>query len=239
MRKTRITAFILALVSMCLFGLLLFPQATEKEEEKSEPMVSVVAAAKDIQCYSVVNQSMLTVVSVPQSTVHPNACLSTEEVIGGIFTADIAAGEIILNNHVLTGDEIPSHLVLCIPEGHRAMTIGVSDTTGVANLLKVGDRVDIISVIGLDSDSDKESQGRVAITLVQDKEILAIGQSLVDAPKADDGSYSYRNVTLALLPTEVPQVVAAQAEGELYCVLRPLGDDSKPDIKPFSIKKAY
>jgi len=58
-----------------------------------------------------------------------------------------------------------------VTPGKRALAISVGETTGVSKLVKPGDRVDLIAVIG-------PKDGRVAKTILQDIVVLATGRAV-------------------------------------------------------------
>jgi Flp pilus assembly protein CpaB len=106
----------------------------------------------------------------------------------------------VLKNHfVLWGDvrpdtkDSPSSK---IPEGMVAHTIDINPQMTPGNMLRVGDRVNVYALL-------PDAKGKVGpLTIIEGVQVLAIGgRTVSDRPAAgrsDDGSASYRSLTLAL-----------------------------------------
>jgi pilus assembly protein CpaB len=111
-----------------------------------------------------------------------------------------------------------------IPPGMRAITIQVNEFSGVAGLLTVGCKVDIISTVG----GGDEKDGSVARTIVQNVEVRAIGRQIVPATAGDRPDTANNgqpapaptNVTLLVTPEQAEQVQLASVGGRPWLSLR-------------------
>ena len=145
MKKTRMIAILLAVIVMIILAMILLPK-TDKDEAEAEPTEKLVTAAVDIPAYTVITEEMLTYEEYPVSKVHPSAEKKAEDVVGATALGNISAQEVILSNHILQAEDVSPQLSLDIEKGMCAATLSVDTVTGISNLLRVGDFVDVVSV---------------------------------------------------------------------------------------------
>src|SRR5260221_3087521 len=136
----------IALVVGVLFGalafLLLYQKASEIQQ-KTTP-IEILVASRYISAGSLIKADMIEKKSIPESLVSPSAIHDLHEVDGLMPLVPISAGEQILSNKFGAGEE---SLAFNLNPGHRAYTIEVSETSGVGNLIRPGNHVDIIAKI--------------------------------------------------------------------------------------------
>ncbi len=130
----------------------------------------------------------------------PSAIRDLREVDGLMTLVPISAGEQILSNKFGAGEET---LALTLNPGFRAYTLEVNETSGVGNLIRPGNRVDILAKV----DSDKQEMTSLAF---QNLQVLAVGQKITLDQQAqknpdstsDTGTAGYGTVTLAVTPEQ-------------------------------------
>lgn len=217
---------IIALVAGILFGgvafYLLYQQASEIEKRATP--VQVLVASAYIPAGSLLRPDMVEKKSVPESYVSPSAIHDTKEVGGLMTMVPISAGEQILSNKFGIGEET---LSLTLNPGYRAYTLEVNETTGVGNLLRPGNYVDILTRL----DSDKRS---VVSFVFQNVQVIAVGQRLNWNSNSQTGSTSpdnsgYSTVTLALTPQQAETLMFLEGR-PLRLVLRGPNDTEIVDV---------
>ena len=124
-----------------------------------------------------------------------------------------------------------------VEEGKRAITIEVDEINSMAQMVKPGNRVDLMLIVPDKSDPD----GGVEVMMVlQNVKVLATGQSV--APKEDPArsknsqaasgkEQSYSNFTFEVTPQEAATIALAQNSGKIRAVLRTLGDEKAVALK--------
>ena len=221
---------IIALITGVLFGALafylLYQQASEIEK-KATP-VDVLIASAYIPAGVFLRPDMVEKKSVPESYVSPSAIHDVKEVGGLMTMVPISAGEQILSNKFGMGEET---LSLSLNPGYRAYTLEVNETTGVGNLLRPGNYVDILTRV----DSDKRSVISFAFQNVQ---VIAVGQRLSWKSNSQGSSASpeigsYSTVTLALTPQQAETLMYLEGR-PLRLVLRGPNDVEIVDVAPQS-----
>lgn len=165
-----ITAFIFSLLA----AFLIYGHLSETQNGSAK-MVQVVVAAVDIEPRTIVKLTMLRTVTVPADALQADALTDIQAAVGRISKVAIKAGDQ-LNSYRVTADRKEIGLTALVPPDKRAITVGVTEVTGLAGLAKVGDNVDIISIINGDTDIS----GRL---ILQNVSVLAINriESLEDS----------------------------------------------------------
>ena len=99
----------------------------------------VVVAAVDIPLGTVVTTDMVQKQTMSATVALPNAFADPSQVIGQTNKQTITAGQQVTSDQFATGGG-----TLTVPVGKRAFVIPVTELTGVANLVQVGDYVDVL-----------------------------------------------------------------------------------------------
>ncbi len=234
-----------AAVVSCLLGLMVYFAISGSDEKTAEQpktnLVQVVAAKQDIPERTVVKEDMLKVVEVPSELVPEGAFRDVEDAIDHPTSTAIQQGDIVTSRKVYVDIRMAGFTGI-IPSDCRAVTIPISDVTGVSGFAHPGDYVDIMLITGT---KENGMQGRL---ILQNVLLLAINRTsdLSNVPSGDGSSNkdsnssdsskdknSSQNVntkpssegmataTVALKPADVLKLAVASQEGTLYLDLRP------------------
>ncbi len=180
-------------------------------------MTQVVMAKDDIPSRTVIQEDMLEIKEIPVDAVPRGAMMSMQDVVGQPAASTIYAGDIVTLSKLVV-DKTKVGFVGEIPEGCRAVSVGVSEVTGVAGFAKPGDYVDVILV-------EKTNQGATSRFLLKNVLLLGINQDTAaqekDAAKDKVRTAKPATATLALQPDDMLQLISAAAIGEIYLALRP------------------
>ena len=106
------------------------------------PPVTVVVTRSPLARGSVVSAADVETAEVPRAFVQPRALSATEDAVGSVLSADVAAGEQLTQARLVTSTVGP--LAGLVPEGLRAIAIATPIPTG----LVAGDRVDVLATYG-------------------------------------------------------------------------------------------
>jgi len=238
MKKIVLFALIAAL---CAGALLYFYLGNlEAQKEVKVEYDNVVVALTKIPAYTPITVDMVTFKQVPQGYAHPLAAHTLEEVLGFVTESDIIEGEQLLPAKLKQYGETDSGLSYVVPEGMRAVTVGVDEVTGVAGFLQRGDYVDVISYTTttyLPAEAPVVAEGEeptaaqlpqtLSTTLVaaQNVRVAAIGTSLSGTTTVDGETVTgYNSVTLLLTPEDTMRVLQGARSGAIILILRATGD---------------
>lgn len=238
---------LLAGAASLILGLLVFAGLNgmgANEEVKPVNTIHVVVAKQDIAPKTIIKESMVEVREVPASMVSDDAVREVSDIINKPAKVEILKDDIISTRKVLM-DITMAGFTGDIPPECRAISIAITDVTGVAGFAKPGDYVDVMLI----AKGDEKMTGRIVL---QDVLLLAINKNAeqkqkavgdgssgdtkktgdsvdsnnqsdkknADAPK--DGAISdLATATLALLPEDALKLITEAQEGTLYLALRP------------------
>ncbi len=256
-------ALFLGLISAVLVYVYL-SQAEGDGEASAAATKPVVVATVDMSARARITAEMVEVRSLAESAVHPDAFSSTDQLVGMVTRLPIAAGEQILSSKVAaTATEVPwagdegLPLSYVVPPDQRALSVQVSEVTGAGGLILPGDFVDIIGIFDVTfygigeggPTSSDELEDYVAVTVLQNVQVLAVAQEVTEAlpegtdsedttsgtsqpvlPKPTDPNPEAATVTLAVTPQEAQKLALAEEMGVLKMSLRPVGDTEEPTV---------
>lgn len=230
MKRIRILALLIAVAVMIMMAIIFLPK-----EQTNKPMEevkkTVVVAKKTIPAYAEITEDMVETMEYPESAVAPNAVLKLENVIGSRTLVEISPQETLMSNHLLKAEDIAGGLSMLLDSGMRAMSVRVDEVSGVSNLLKVGNYVDVIAV----APNPKENNEVVANMLLENIEIVALDTALLGNSLGDDGNPYYKTVTLAVTPQDAVKLALSSHEGTVYLIGRSQNDNDNVKTSPVRI----
>jgi pilus assembly protein CpaB len=248
---------IIAAVALGLLGAFLVYMASSsggggsKSASVSGDGVPVVVAKADIPARTKITAPMVEVRLVPADAASALGFKDASQVVGQVTRFPVAINEQILTNKIvdLSGTQAAGRsLSYVIPPGKRAIAISASDVQNAGGLLLPGDYVDIVAIYDVEfagrAGGERQTAAAfVAHTVMQNVQILAISQTVVDVvpettPTANGQVARISEakpmpgaatVTLALTPQEAEKIYLAEANAKLRFSLRAYGDgDTKP-----------
>lgn len=228
----------------------------------------VVVAKVDIAARTSITSDMIEVKLVPANDRNALGYGTLAAVTGQVTRYPITAGEQVLSTKVVALDNGSiakgRSLSYVIPQGMRAIAIQTSAITGAGGLVLPGDYVDILIDYDINFTAPDGSQQKVPSylvqTLMQNVEVLAVSQTIVDtvtAPAASSdaaasatptGSSATGNptpiarnseaaaqpgastITLALSPEDAQKIFLAEQNGKIRLAVRPYGDSENLPI---------
>jgi pilus assembly protein CpaB len=212
----------------------------------------VLVAKVDIAARSTITADMVEVRLVASDTRSTLAFGSIEEVSGKVTRFPISANEQVLSSKVVdlsSGSSATARsLSYIVPAGKRGFAINASEVRDVGGLLLPGDYVDVMVRYDVDfrsPDGGTETEDAfVAHILLQNVEVLAISQTIVDVVAETQPSETGQReriseatpnpgagtITLALTPEDAQLIYLAEANGDIRFALRPYGDAEERPI---------
>jgi pilus assembly protein CpaB len=178
--------------------------------------VAVVVAKKDIGELELIDETKITLITVPQTFAQPGSFNSIKDLETTVATVPILKGEQVTKPRV-TYPGAKTGLSRQVSVEKRAFAIQITERQAVSRLIKPGDRVDVISAI--DYSSGRKDMQKTK-TILQDVLVLSTGMSMTNSiplygQKIDEAvkvmnlsTYSnYNTVTLELDPYQVQKLV--------------------------------
>lgn len=226
----------LAVFVSCMLGLMVYMSLSGAETSANNTqkveLVKVVVAKQDIPERTIIKDNMLKVVDMPADVVPAEAVQDISDITGSPTSVAIQQGDILTTKKIYADVRMAGFTGM-IPPNCRAVSVAITDITGVSGFAKPGDYVDVMVVSGT-----KEA-GLKGEILLQNVQLLAInktgGASADDtAKKSADSKESdeegaikgnadaMATATLALPLDEALKVATASQKGTIYLVLRPV-----------------
>lgn len=228
MRKSglRFWAIVTVLVAI-ITGVLVYRYLLQVQEaSQMEPLIDVMVARVNISEGTLITQDMIKRSKMPEKYVHPMAIRDTKDVLNHYAGIDILPDQTILAGHLIVEDRA-KELPYKIPEGLRAITVGVNPVSGLGGHIKPGHCVDVLVIYKEPSGSEQT----VTVTLLQDILVLAVGPDLEKKEEVQ----ACNEVTLAVRPEDAQLIALSESVGRIKLTLRPLGHLEKPSLPHVSI----
>ena len=151
--------------------------------------------------------------------------INPQDLVGTVVRNEITAGQPVTQGALVRPGE-RGFLAAALGPGMRAVTVGVSPTSGVAGFVFPGDRVDIVLTTEVQGGGDGEPL-RVSETILRNVRVLATDQRITarDA-EGNQVAQSVSTVTLEATPRMAERIAVAQTIGQLSLSLRSLADNT-------------
>ncbi len=232
MKKVKIIALIAAIAT----GLFLYVFLNSLNKPEVIDRAKVVTAVVNIPADTEISAEMITLTELPTEAIISGAMTDTSSVAGKISDIGIFAGEQVLGPKLnSTGESDGKTLAYAIEPGMRAITISVSETSGVAFMLTPGDHVDIMGYFLIEEEKENEETEKTSYTsmVLENITVLAVDNVYSDPGKENSESPAYKTITLQVDTEQAMILSMAQSEGEIRSILRsPVDKDETrpPDI---------
>ncbi len=259
-------ALTLSLLAAAFAVLFMHSYVTSIENETKSRFgteVLVITAKKDMKEMETLTEAALDMKTIPKTFLEPAAIFfeQTEQdqntdkerkkLSGSIAVVPIRKGEQITFNK-LTDPSMKTGLAPQITPGKRAFTIPITEISGVAKLVKPGDRVDLIAMLV----TGQTREQKIVKTVAQDIVILAVGKyitnnvarsveldpvsgkSRVKALAEFDG---FTSVTVEVEPKDVQALALLTMTGDHQLALSLRNNDDADIVRlgPSSIMEVY
>ncbi len=198
------------LVVLMVYGTLTHIESSMKvAQPKPINLTKVVVAKTDIPRGAIIQKDMLKVKEFVADSLPKGTAKDIEEFINLPTKMEIFAGDIVTTEKVYT-DLRQAGFIGMIPEDCRAVTIPINNVTGIAGLLKAGDRVDIILLL------NSEEGGTKSTVLMQNVLLLSVNrdaeQNLAGGKETTSPKKNSEGMDLESVGTEKPEEEESMAE---------------------------
>ncbi len=229
MQKNKLMLTIAILLGvLTVFLLNSYIKGLKQSVYKGMELVQVVVAKKNLSKGASLERALIAARKIPAKFLPAGVVFAKdyELILGQPVQVSIRAGEPIL--WACLGAEERKTFSTKIPEGKRAVTIGVDELTGVGGMISPYDHIDVLMTFT----TPESSKTKVTtITLLQDILVLATGQRESQyQPLSTFEKKGYSSVTLCLSPLEAELITFAQEHSRLSLILRNPEDREKEKL---------
>ncbi|MGD8236930.1 MAG: Flp pilus assembly protein CpaB [Armatimonadota bacterium] len=232
MKLSRRSALCIALFAGSLAALTMYiyvGRAARGNTASASQHIEVVKAAADIAPQSIIKAHQIKTEVRRAKGAPRHAVTGIENAIGRVALVGLPKGQIIEADQI--AEPSPAlGLAHAVPQHMRAITVGLDSISGVAGFLKPGNHVDVLATVS-------EDDITVTLTVLQDVELLALGQEAQPTPEdRPDASGKPARVetqptaTVAVTPEQAQRLVLAESKGKLRLALRSVEDHNALEL---------
>jgi len=224
---------VVALVVAFLLSSFVYKQfqkvSTVKPSTESEPLV---VAAVPLQIGARLDASNTRVIQWPANQKLAGMHSRVDEVMSRAIITPLAENEPVLEAK-LAPKEAGAGLSATIPEGMRALSVGVNDVVSVAGFVTPGTSVDVL-VTGRAVGGGAAGADNITRTILENVRVLAAGQKIEQ--DRDGKPQTVAVITLLVSPDDATKLAMASTEGKIQLALRNTVDIKK--IEPKAVMQA-
>ena len=232
--------FAAAWVSAALLTWFLY--ATTKAPH-SEKMIAITAAARDMPAGTRLRQTDLKSVRVPEKDVPKAAILDEKMALDRPLLFPVGANEAIISNKVASAAGAEG-LPALIEVGKRAVSVPITDSSGVAGMIQPRAHVDVLFT------KPGSMSEAVTTTILEDIVVLAMGRvtevsntsaaAATTAITTTAARPTTQAATLLVTPEQARKLELAKNQGKISLALRnPLDHSSAKDQSPTTSDQLY
>jgi pilus assembly protein CpaB len=195
--------------------------ATSKVEGE---FVDVVVANRDLEPGHMIGAEDVSTMKWPAGSVTKAVFTDNKAVVGRAVLTPVVKGQTMFDG-LLAAPGSEGGLTALVPDGMRAVSVEITESSGVGWMLVPGCHVDVIAAL-------RQESGEMARTIVENVKVQAVGQRLVkDRNDSANRGEVMKTVTLIVTPKDAESIELAGNTGKLRLVLRG-ANDTKPTASP-------
>ena len=185
-------------------------------------MARVVRATTNIPPRTTITEHMLEEIEVNADIVTPDTVTELEEILGQVSVSAILEHQILMHEMFSEETALPD-LSRMLEEGERAVTVGVTEISGLGGNLQPGDNVDVLVTIT----GNEEVGVASTFTVLRNVEVMAVGQNIGFDEEENVAGVS-KSVTLKVNPEQAELITLASEVGNIRLALRDPDDTFSP-----------
>jgi pilus assembly protein CpaB len=227
-----IVAIVLGIVAA--IGVRSYLKREKRKVEETLKPVRIAVAARSVRKGEVLTAEMVKLREMPAQALTSDSI--TEAVVRSYFGRpvwrNVDRGTALLASYFVQRAQEPASEVLS--EGERAITLPVDITSGVAGLLRPGDRVDIIATMTLTPRGERATTDAIKTwRVLSDVTLLAVDNRLSPEYGGQIGQKSaYATVTVAVTPEEAQVLIYLRGRAALTLEMRPRFETGETEAPP-------
>ena len=210
--------------------------ARNVEKGETGPKITVFIAKTKIGIGDTLKPDNVNLVEYPPENVPPDAITKLEDIQGRRAKAPIHPGLPIVAGQLLAKGENGEDVSTLIPLGMRLAPVRVDAVSGMAGLVKPGDRVDV--VVHLRENPSIGLLSAKTLTFLQNVKVVAVDEVF---RRDNDGQQSVvaKTISFILTPDQAEALTTATELGSVRLTMRGAGDESITETKGVSARELF
>ncbi|HLK68481.1 MAG TPA: Flp pilus assembly protein CpaB [Bryobacteraceae bacterium] len=224
-RQKKLLIIAASWISAGLLSWFLYARTVAPQQEKQ---VLVAVAAHDMQLGTLLKTADVKMVKYPERDIPRGVVLEAKDAVNRVLLFPVSSNELLLMSKlsVTTSVEgVPS----TITPGYRAVSVQITDVSGVAGLIQANSLVDVLFT------RPGTMAEATTSTILQHVKVLSTGRLAQTGQPADPRTPKSPVVTLLLTPEDAQKLELAKNEGRISLSLRnPLDATESEDHGPLT-----
>ncbi|HEY2018181.1 MAG TPA: Flp pilus assembly protein CpaB [Bryobacteraceae bacterium] len=199
-----------AWISAGLLSWFLWAKTVAPQQEKK---VRVVVAARDMPLGTLLRQNDIRMVNYPERDVPKGVVFDSKDALNRVLLFPMNSNEPVLMTK-LSGTTTVEGVSSTIEPGYRAVSVQITDVSGVAGLIQTNSRVDVLFTR---PGSMAEASNSI---ILQNVKVLSVGRLIPTGQAVDPRTPRSPVVTLVLTPEDAQKLELAKNQGRISLSLR-------------------
>ena len=220
-RQKKLLLFGAAWVSALLLTWFYYSNAVAPKTEKT---LKMVVATHDMPMGTLLKKSDLKLAAYPESQIPKGSVFQLASAENRVLMVGMNSNEPVLQSKLSDMTTVEG-VASTIDRGYRAMSVQITDVSGVAGLIQPGSHVDVIFT------RPGSMAEATSSTILQNVKVISTGRTVAIGQTIDPRAPKSPTVTLVLLPEDAQKLELAKSQGKIGLSLRnPL--DSAQNANP-------
>jgi len=224
-RQKKFLIFGAAFVSAFLLTWFLYAKTVAPQQEK---MLRVVVATHDMPVGTLLRTSDLKTVNYLEKDLPKGVVFDMKLAVNRVLMVALNQNEPVLAGKLSQPTSVEG-VSSTIPSGYRAVSVQITDVSGVAGLIQPGSQVDVLFT------RPGSMAEATTSTILQNVRVLSTGKTVAVGQTVDPRAPKSPVVTLVLTPTDAQKLELAKNEGKISLSLRnPLDGSANASTDPMT-----
>lgn len=224
-RQKKLLLFVGAWISAGLLTWFLYAKTVAPQQERQ---VRIVVATRDMPLGALVRQSDLKLVNFPERAAPKAVIYETKDAVNRVLLAPLGMNEPLIANR-LSGTTTVEGMASIIDPGLRAVSVQITDASGVAGMVQPNSRVDVLFT------RPGNMAEATTSTILENIKVLSVGKQVATGQTVDPKAPRSPVVTLVLTPGDAQKLELAKNQGKVSLSLRnPLDATASAQSSPIT-----
>ena len=216
-RKRIFLLFGIAWISAALLTWFLYASTIAAKPQSRR---AVMVASRDLPLGATLKKTDLKQVKLLDTEIPRGALFNEAEALRRVTLYPVSTNEPLILSKLSSTDG-PEGIMATIPAGYRAVSVPITDVSGVSGLITPNSRVDVLFT------RPGSMAEAVTNTILQNVKVLAVGRLIVPNQTVDPKAAKMPVATLLVTPGDAQKLELAKNEGKVSLTLRnPLDSNS-------------
>jgi pilus assembly protein CpaB len=222
-RQKKFLLFGAAWVSALLLTWFYYANAVAPKQEKT---LRMVVATRDMPIGTLLKKSDLKLVNYPEKDVPKGSVFQIASAEHRVLMVPLNTNEPVLQAKLSDMTSVEG-VSSTIDRGYRAVSVQITDVSGVAGLIQPGSHVDVIFT------RPGSMAEATTSTILQNVKVISTGRTVAVGQTIDPRAPKSPTVTLVLLPEDAQKLELAKSQGKISLSLRnPLDSAQSANTEP-------